>query len=43
VFDHNLIDIVRKYAAAGIALPPAIAVAYAQQFKPVEHNPFAVQ
>lgn len=41
VFNDKLIDIVRKYAAAGIALPPAIAGEYAQQFKPVDHDPFA--
>jgi hypothetical protein len=33
VFDHNLIDIVKKYAAAGIALPPAIAAQYAASQK----------
>lgn len=32
VFDDKLIDIVKKYAAAGIALPPAIAAAYEQQY-----------
>jgi hypothetical protein len=41
VFNHDLINIVRKYAAAGIALPPAIAAEYARQFQPLEHNPFA--
>lgn len=41
VFNDKLINIVRKYAAAGIALPPAIAAEYAQQFKPVDHDPFA--
>lgn len=30
VFDHNLVDIVRKYALAGVALPPAIKAAYDQ-------------
>ncbi|HMF68665.1 MAG TPA: hypothetical protein VK602_13785 [Phyllobacterium sp.] len=30
VFNDKLIDIVRKYAAAGIALPPAIAAEYEQ-------------
>jgi hypothetical protein len=45
VFNKNnirsaLSDVARKYALAGIALPPAIAAAYEQQFKPVDHDPF---
>jgi hypothetical protein len=40
IFNDKLIDIVKKYAAAGIALPPAIAAQYAQNFKPVDHDPF---
>ena len=49
VFDDKLIDIVRKYSAAGIALPPAIAAAYQQMQEqqpkliPVDHDPFAQQ
>jgi hypothetical protein len=41
VFNDKLIDIVKKYAAAGIALPPAIAAEYQRRFIPVDHDPFA--
>ena len=41
VFNDKLIDIVKKYAVAGIALPPAVAAAMSQQFEPVDHDPFA--
>jgi len=40
VFNHDLIDIVKKYAVAGIALPPAIAAQYKKNFVPVDHDPF---
>ena len=40
VFDDKLIDIVKKYAVAGMALPPAVAMAMSQQFEPVDHDPF---
>ena len=43
VFNDKLINIVKKYAAAGMALPPAIAAEYKSWFQPVDHDPFESQ
>jgi hypothetical protein len=42
VFDDKIIDILRKYGIAGLAmLPPAVAAAVQQRLVPVDHDPFA--
>lgn len=42
VFDDKIIDILRKYGVAGLAmLPPAVAAQMKSQLIPVDHDPFA--
>lgn len=41
VFDDNLIEIIKKYGIAGLAvLPPATSAAVRSQMQPVDHDPF---
>lgn len=42
VFDDKLIDILRKYGIAGLAvLPPAVAAGVQERLVPIDHDPFA--